>query len=117
MCQPARQLNGKSKYSTFAFLAGVLQDGCRDSLDSLKGKEVKIDFIRGTDRKHTRRPRSYFWKRKSSVKPVEAKQETVEEYVEKNGNRGSTTLIGGRISLAWEDSKGYARELINLLHY
>jgi hypothetical protein len=117
----ARHLHGKSKYSTYAFLAGALQDGCSDSLDSLKDTGVKIDFIRGTDRKQTRRPRSYFWKRKSSVKTArvetEVKQETVEEYVEKNGNRGSTSLIGGRISLAWEDSEGYARELINLLHY
>ena len=118
----ARHLGGKSKYSTFAFLSGALQDGCRDSLNSLKGTGVKIDFIRGTDRKQTRRPKSYFWKRKSSsVKPAgvetEVKQETVEEYIERNGNRGSTSLIGGRISLAWEDSKGYATELIKLLPY
>lgn len=117
----ARHLGGKSKYSTFAFLAGALQDGCKDSLNSLKGTGVKIDFIRGTDRKQTRRLKSFFWKRKSSsVTPAgvetEVKQETVEEYVERNGNRGGTSLIGGRISLAWEDSKGYATELIKLLH-
>ena len=112
----ARHLGGKSKYSTFAFLAGALQDGCKDSLNSLKGTGVKIDFIRGADRKQTRRPKSYFWKRKPSGNSVgtetEVKQETVEEYMARNGNRGGTSLIGGRISLAWEDSKGYARELI-----
>jgi len=119
----ARHLGGKSKYSTFAFLAGsLMQDGCKDSLTSLKGTGVQIDFIRGTDRKQTRRPKSYFWKRKSSVKSAGAeaevvKQETVEEYIERNGNRGRTSLIGGRISLAWEDPKGYARELIKLINY
>jgi hypothetical protein len=115
----ARHLGGMSKYSTFAFLAGALQDGCEDSLNALKGTDVKIDFIRGTDRKQRRRPKSYFWKRKPSKKPAETEsevqQETVENYVQKNGNRGGTSLIGGRISLAWEDSEGYARELITLL--
>jgi len=114
----ARHLGGKSKYSTYAFLAGALQDGCQDSLNSLKGTGIKIDFIRGTDRKQRRRPKSYFWKRNSSEKPAgmetEVKQETVEEYVQRNGYRGGTSLIGGRISLAWEDSEGYARELILL---
>jgi len=115
----ARHLGGKSKYSTFSFLAGTLQDGCTDSLNSLQGTDVKIDFIRGADRKQRRRPKSYFWKRKPSDKLVETEveQETVEEYMARNGNRGGTSLIGGRISLAWEDSKGYARELIKLLHY
>lgn len=116
----ARHLGGKSKYSTFAFLAGALQDGCKDSLNSLKGTGLHIDFIRGTARQERRRPSSYFWKRKSSEKPVgtetEVKQEMVEEYVQRNGNRGGTSFIGGRISLAWEDSKGYARELITLLN-
>ncbi|KAK1736464.1 hypothetical protein QTG54_013064, partial [Skeletonema marinoi] len=111
----ARHLGGKSKYSTFAFLAGALQDGCKDSLNSLKGTGVQIDFIRGADRKQTRRPKSYFWKRKSSDKSAGlgaevVKQETVEEYIERNGNRGGTSMIGGRISLAWEDPKGYTRE-------
>ena len=118
----ARHLGGKSKYSTFAFLAGALQDGCKDSLNSLKGTGVQIDFIRGADRKQTRRPKSYFWKRKSSDKSAGSeaevvKQETVEEYIERNGNRGGTSMIGGRISLAWEDPKGYARELIKLINY
>lgn len=115
----AKHLGGKSKYSTFAFLAGALQDGCRESLESLKGTDVKIDFIRGTARKQRRRPKSYFWRRKPSDKllETEVEQETVEEYIARNGNRGGTASIGGRISLAWEDSKGYARELINLLQY
>ncbi len=117
----ARHLGGKSRYSTFAFLAGALQDGCIDSLNSLKGSEVKIDFIRGTGRKERRRPRSFFWKRKISVKPSELekeahKEEAVEEYIERNGNRGSVAYIdAARISLAWEDSSSYARELMALL--
>jgi hypothetical protein len=118
----ARHLGGKSRYSTFAFLAGALQDGCMDSLNSLKGSEVKIDFIRGTGRKERRRPRSFFWKRKVSVKPSselekEAQKETtIEEYIERNGNRGRVAYIdAARISLAWEDSASYARELMALL--
>ena len=116
----ARHQGGKSKYSTFAFLAGALQDGCQASLDSLKGKNVQIDFIRGTERKRRRRPKSFFWKRKkTSNKSADTEmnviEETVEEYMQRNGNRGSVSLIGGRISLAWEDSGGYAKELIKLL--
>ena len=45
---------GRSRYSTFAFLAGTLQDGCLDSLNTLKGTDVKIDFIRGTDKRRNR---------------------------------------------------------------
>jgi hypothetical protein len=117
----ARHLGGKSRYSTFAFLAGALQDGCIGSLNSLKGSAVKIDFIRGTGRKERRRPRSFFWKRKVSVKPSELekdakKETTIEEYTERNGNRGSVTYIdAARISLAWGDSSSYARELMALL--
>ena len=113
----ARHLGGKSRYSTFAFLAGALQDGCIDSLNSLKGSEVKIDLIRGTGRKERRRPRSFFWKRKVSDKSSEPQKETtVEEYIERNGNQCSVAYINAaRISLAWEDSASYARELMALL--
>lgn len=115
----ARHLGGKSRYSTFAFLAGALQDGCRDSLDSLKGTGIRIDFIRGTFREPRPRPKSFFWtrKRKSSGVKKEAKQDdTIEKYVERNGNQGRVRFLeSARVSLAWEDPRGYARELLTLL--
>ncbi len=41
-CVVAAKLNeGQSRYSTFSFLAGALQDGCSESLDGLRGLDVR----------------------------------------------------------------------------
>ncbi|KAL7539985.1 hypothetical protein ACHAXR_010653 [Thalassiosira sp. AJA248-18] len=108
----ARLYNGRSRYSTFAFLAGTLQDGCLESLNALKGANVAIDFIR-TDKRRNR-ARSWFWTRKKKATDDD-EEETIQHYVYNNGNRGSEIFIGGRISLAWEDSDGYAKGLMELL--
>jgi hypothetical protein len=42
--------------------------------------------------------------------------ETIREYVEKNGNGGNEIMIGGRISLAHEDSDGYADAILQFLN-
>lgn len=113
----ARLNDGLSRYSTFAFLAGTLQDGCSDSLNALKGSGVTIDFIRGTDKRRNR-AKSWFWTRKNKSnqgRDDKGDLDTVQKYVRKNGNRGKELLIGGRISLAWEDSAGYAKSLMELL--
>mmetsp|Transcript_19060 Transcript_19060/g.26901 ORF Transcript_19060/g.26901 Transcript_19060/m.26901 type:complete len:509 (+) Transcript_19060:101-1627(+) len=118
---------GRSRYSTFAFLAGTLQDGCRQSLDALKGTDVRIDFIRGTDKRRNR-AKSWFWQNRRKKKGASERsksekstnqtnesivaEETIQDYVKKNGNRGDVEDIGGRISLAWEDSNGYADALM-----
>jgi len=129
---------GRSRYSTFAFLAGTLQEGCQASLDVLRGKDVKIDFIRGKD-KRKNKARSWFWKRSKNGKgedelkkdngdsvdtvgqlvaatealsPTGEEEETIQDYVKRNGNSGKTKWVGGRISLAHEDGEGYATALM-----
>jgi hypothetical protein len=122
--------NGKSKFSTFAFLAGTLQDGCVKSLQSLNGQPVFIDIIKGDDVRRNR-ARSLFWqnqqqqhRQRKSAKHVpnttsdvnsENHYNTFRDYVRKNGNRGNEFEIGGRISLAHEDPDGYARAVMDCL--
>ncbi|KAG7364170.1 hypothetical protein IV203_037372 [Nitzschia inconspicua] len=116
----AKMNGGRSKYSTFAFLAGTLQDGCIESLRNLNGSDVSIDVIKGGDIRQNR-ARSWFWQRKKPK--TEEDDDTVtfrpyasfRDYVEKNGNRGQEVVIGGRISLAHEDPCGYSRAMWNFL--
>jgi hypothetical protein len=114
----ARLHEGRGRYSTFAFLAGTLQDGCVGSLDILKGAAVAVDFIRGTDKRRNR-AKSWFWTRKKRAEDrvcdEEPAEETFQQYVHDNGNRGKEVFVQGRISLAWEDSEGYAKGLMELL--
>jgi hypothetical protein len=77
-----------SRYSTFAFLAGCLQDGCQASLAALKGKsDVRIDVIKGRDIRQNR-AKSWFWqksKRKSSSSEEPGKpRKTFRDYAEEN---------------------------------
>jgi hypothetical protein len=121
----ARLHNGQSKYSTFAFLAGALQDGCEESLSSLRGSDIKVDFIRGRDVRQNR-AKSWFWSRKKksansieknsrSDPEKEAVRQTIQHFIHKNGNRGQEVFVDGRISLAWEDADGYAKSIIELI--
>ncbi|KAL7548127.1 hypothetical protein ACHAWF_011420 [Thalassiosira exigua] len=122
----ARLQRGCSRYSTFAFLAGALQDGCAASLAILRGSSATIDFIRGSDRRRNR-AKSWFWRRKRNARSEPSSNrgygnkgdapadETIQEYVVRNGNRGKELCVNGRISLAWEDPDGYAKGLMELL--
>ena len=122
-CVAVAKLNsGRSRYSTFSFLAGSLQEGCRRSLDVLKSSDVKISFIRGTDKRRNR-ARSWFWQRRRRRREQESKSEvekgsevSIEQHVKENGNGGDVEYVGGRISLAHEDAKGYAAALRRLLY-
>ena len=102
-------------WSPLLFLAGSLQDGCIDSLNTLKGSNVAIDFIRGEDKRRNS-AKSVFWsrrKKKATCDEVETKKEdTIQQYVAGNGNRGNEIYVKGRISLAWEDADGYATSLM-----
>ena len=129
---------GRSRYSTFAFLAGTLQEGCQASLDVLRGKDVKIDFIRGKD-KRKNKARSGLSEEgmklqdevtlskgngdsvdtvgqlvaaTEALSPTGEEEETIQDYVKRNGNSGKTKWVGGRISLAHEDGEGYATALM-----
>ena len=127
----ARMYNGKSRYSTFSFLAGSLQmEGCRDSLEALRGSGVTVDIIQGRDRRRNR-AKSVFWqtvrkttttttKKKKKRQPEEMTpsppaEDTLQQVLKRNGNRGEVLEVGGRISLAHEDAPGYAKALVNLL--
>ena len=115
----ARMNQGKSRYSTFAFLAGSLQvGGCRNSLTALKDSNVKVDIIRGRDSRRNR-AKSWFWQKRKveSKKPEEstAPRETLSQVLERNGNHGKVLETGGRISLAHEDAPGYAKALLEFL--
>jgi hypothetical protein len=122
----ARMYNGNSRYSTFSFLAGSLQvEGCRDSLAALQGSDVLVDLIQGKDRRRNR-AKSWFWqKRKEKTDKssslddqsvVESPPwESLQQVLQKNGNRGDVMQVDGRISLAHEDAPGYAEALLKLL--
>ena len=137
----ARLHNGQSRYSTFAFLAGALQDGCVESLRILKAADhesnatiTKIDFIRGTDGRRNR-ARSWFWTSRKRQERGKWKQKdgdgegssgsgvgsgaveemTIQKYIRNNGNRGKEVFVdGARISLAWENADEYAKRLLEL---
>lgn len=119
--QTAIARGGMSRYSTFAFLAGTLQDGCQRSLDALKNKKnIRIDVIKGRDVRRNK-ARSWFWqksKRKatnndesSSIEP----QKTFRDLVEENGHGGNEISIGGRVSLAHEDPEGYCNAVLSFI--
>ena len=121
----ARMYNGKSRYSTFSFLAGSLQlDGCRESLEILRRSGVTVDVIQGRDRRRNR-AKSVFWqklrrqsknkKRQEEASPPSPPEETLPQFLKRNGNRGEVLQVGGRISLAHEDAPGYAEALVNIL--
>ena len=118
----ARMYNGKSRYSTFSFLAGSLQaEGCRDSLEALKGSDVLVDIIQGRDKRRNR-AKSWFWQKPKKNKETgetdrqqEQQRETLQDVLKRNGNRGNTLECGGRISLAYEDAPGYAQALTKQL--
>eukprot|EP00547_Thalassionema_nitzschioides_P012102 CAMPEP_0194255598 /NCGR_PEP_ID=MMETSP0158-20130606/34788_1 /TAXON_ID=33649 /ORGANISM="Thalassionema nitzschioides, Strain L26-B" /LENGTH=407 /DNA_ID=CAMNT_0038994001 /DNA_START=83 /DNA_END=1303 /DNA_ORIENTATION=+ len=106
---------GKSKYSTFAFLAGTLQDGCVASLNVLKehSEKIRIDVIKGKDvRKNN--AKSWFWQKRKQPKdalPVK----TIQNWIEENRLGGREISIAGRISLAHEDPKGYRDAILSFL--
>ncbi|CAB9504202.1 expressed unknown protein [Seminavis robusta] len=111
----ARMNQGTSRFSTFAFLAGSLQaDGCRDSLLTLRNSGVLVDLIRGRDGRRNR-AKSWFWQRKKSKTKSTIQRETLQQVLQRNGNRGNVIEVGGRISLAHEDGPGYAKALLEFL--
>jgi hypothetical protein len=128
--QTARLFDGKSRYSTFSFLAGALKDGCQASLEALKDTNVRIDIITGRDVRRNK-AKSWFWqkpkrnkddsttkesnKSEGDVVQGEEPKKTFRDFVEENGNGGRERIVGGRISLAHEDAPAYADALMTLM--
>lgn len=132
--QTAISFQGKSKYSTFAFLAGTLQDGCLDSLNAILSPSptvdstkdmIQVDIIKGRDIRRNQ-ARSWFWQKNKNETnektdndaplPSNNGTKTIHEYLIDNGMVHSREIIiGGRISLAHEDPKGYCDAIWNFL--
>lgn len=115
--QVASQNGGKSKYSTFAFLAGTLQGGCVASLKALKEHrdKIRVHVIKGRDTRQNR-AKSWFWQKRKREKQQEpGSLPTFRDYLEENGLGGNEILIGGRISLAHEDAEGYRDAILSFL--
>ena len=129
----ANAKNYNSRYSTFSFLVGCLQDGCVESLEQLlqpeRNKNVAttsttiIDIIQGRDVRRNQ-ARSVFWqrRRKSQRKVNNETSESssptslsFRDWLEERDMLGSNRTVGGRVSLAYEDPDGYAKALLELL--
>lgn len=132
---------GRSRYSTFAFLAGSLNGGNLEVLDGLKtDKILKIDIIAGGDTRRNK-AKSWFWNRskKSRVgdEDVALNQEnstvdtdilqpentttitttttTLFQFLKENGFSVKEVTVGGRRCPAHEDAKGFAQVLLKIL--
>ena len=104
----------KSRYSTFAFLAGSLQWDCRNTLKTLQTIPMPIDVIQGGDRR-SNPAKSWLWdKQRQRQRPVPAVQ-SISEYLQENGNGGRERVVGGRRCPAHEDPVGFAVALLELL--
>ena len=101
-----------SKYSTFGFLAGALQHDCRPAFHALRDR-IEIDVIRTRPKKGTKSARSWFWDRKRKLKPKTQDEETLSEFLKRNGNGGKEVVVGGRTCPAHEDVAGYVDALMS----
>ena len=126
--QTAISNDGASRYSTFAFLAGTLQDGCTSSLNTILNNQnrIRIDIIKGQDTRRNQ-AKSWFWQKKKRIR-VEDKDnkisnteketktyKTLRDYLQENGIEGNDYEVGGRISLAHEDAIGYSDAMMDCL--
>ena len=128
----AKAYNGKSKYSTFAFLAGSLNDGRNEERlndlslarrnDEDNNDFVKISIITGRDGR-SNPARSWFWEQQKQQDATESKSDfaTPEEktslvpVIVQNGNGGKEYFIGGRRCPAHEDASGFAMALSEIM--
>ena len=123
----AKAFGGKSRFSTFAFLAGSLNGGNVERFETLKDhNEIKIDVITGGD---TRRnpAKSWFWEQRKRNSGAEEKQgiekdgheskelTSLVSYLKDSGRRVNEIVVGGRRCPAHEDSKGCSKAIIDIL--
>ena len=131
--ETASSYGGKSRYSTFAFLAGSLNGGNDERLKSLSGiihnnsskskgdendneKVMNIDIITGRDNRRNR-ARSWFWEKESKgqKETVVIEKTTLVPIIEQNGNGGTEHFVGGRRCPAHEDALGFSRVLLEII--
>jgi hypothetical protein len=137
MCvETAKAHQGRSRYSTFAFLAGSLNGGNLEILNALKTKhDLHIDIITGGDGRRNKAT-SWFWKRNTNSNvSVDLGLNTSEKGDEKNAQSDNATAttttlfqflkdngfsvneitVGGRRCPAHEDADGFARAMLSIL--
>ena len=118
--ETARAFGGRSRFSTFAFLAGSLNGGNEDRFKALKGRnELQIDVITGRDTR-SNPAKSWFWERRRDNKTTVLAEEVVEktslvQLLKENGNSGREGFVKGRRCPAHEDAKGFSNKVMQLL--
>jgi hypothetical protein len=122
--ETARAFEGKSRFSTFAFLAGCLNGGNYERFEILKDhNEVKIDVITGGDKRENP-AKSIFWDRRKTTEEKEGvineDHEPVEEtslvsYLNDNGRKVNEMVVGGRRCPAHEDAAQFSMAMIKVL--
>jgi hypothetical protein len=114
----AKSLDGKSRYSTFAFLAGSLNGASKVRLEVLKNrKDISVDVITGTD-KRKNPANSWFWGKRQKAEQEEKaapEQTSMVEMLKENGNTAREIFVNGRRCPAYEDPQGFAHALVELI--
>jgi hypothetical protein len=118
----------KTKYSTFAFLAGALQYDCRPSFHILQN-HVTIDLIRTQTKAGSKSTQSWFWEQRQKIshpasiqntteasKPTVSEEQSLSQFLTENGNRGQEIFVRGRSCPAYEDPVGYVNAMMNFIH-
>ena len=120
--ETAKAFDGKSRFSTFAFLAGSLNGGNAERFEALKDhNEVQIDVITGGDKR--RNPaKSWFWERRKTKKQEIEKDghqseelTTLVSYLKDNCRSVDEIFVGGRRCPAHEDSNGCSKAIIEIM--
>ena len=115
--ETAKGFEGRSRFSTFAFLAGSLNGNNNERLKALEGKDtMNIDVITGGDTRRNR-ARSWFWDKRSKDVETEINVEktTLVPILQQNGNGGREFFVGGRRCPAHEDAKGFCKTLLEII--
>jgi hypothetical protein len=117
--ETAKAFEGRSRFSTFAFLAGSLNGDNNERLEVLGGgeeKAMRIDVITGGDKRRNR-ARSWFWEKRSDKVEEEVRIEktTLVPILQQNGNGGQEFIVGGRRCPAHEDARGFSQALLKII--
>lgn len=116
--ETAKSFDGRSRYSTFAFLAGSLNGGSQTRLDALKNRKyISVDVITGKD-KRKNPAKSWFWEKRRKIEKEgenRPEQTSLVRLLKENGNTARELLVRGRRCPAYEDPAGFADALVELI--
>ncbi len=128
--ETAKAFQGRSRFSTFAFLAGSLNGGNEERVSVLKensesrvGIDMEIDIITGGD-KRVNPAKSWFWQNRKETKKAENLTRQKDQAFEKtslltlfleSGIKCKEIIVSGRRCPAHEDARGFARAIATIL--